>query len=471
MRIAWIIAGLVFLFNPNVNLIDILPDALGWGFILYGLLPVSRAPGKIGEACARAGRLFVLSLVKIPAFFLCMLLANGDALMLLIGSLVFGVLEILFSLPFAASFFEGVEPLAKNARGAKIMTYVFFIIKPLFCVLPDLTLLSDSEHGVVGADGIMNLQRYRWPFTVLAAAAVLIVGIVWLSLLVAALRRAKKDAPFVKSQRELAARLAAEESASPFRRLALAMSFAFAAALFLLEFKVEGYSLIPPMVAPVLFFLSLWLMKKEFAGQTLALFGGKKQAKGEKLVKGGLVAAGVWFALSTLAWILAYRFTDAHYNGLEDAGLGFSESIAALIERSFELRDELVIVTVAASLAALAAFLFFLIIKWLCDHLIEHYAILPEGNLAQEDKSEAIRQHEAAELAAIQTPLRKMNRWFLPLAALSCLSNGLFPWIQVQFPPFFTIDLILRVIFAAFLALYASRLRQAMKNAGGLLTD
>ena len=37
VRFGMVFAGLVFFFNPNINLFDILPDALGALFIYFGL--------------------------------------------------------------------------------------------------------------------------------------------------------------------------------------------------------------------------------------------------------------------------------------------------------------------------------------------------------------------------------------------------------------------------------------------------
>ena len=37
MNIGYLIAGCIFLFNPTVNLIDVLPDVIGYLLILKGL--------------------------------------------------------------------------------------------------------------------------------------------------------------------------------------------------------------------------------------------------------------------------------------------------------------------------------------------------------------------------------------------------------------------------------------------------
>ena len=60
MSITAIITGLVFLFNPHINIIDILPDALGYGLVLYGILRISRVNVTMTEAAGRFKTLFII---------------------------------------------------------------------------------------------------------------------------------------------------------------------------------------------------------------------------------------------------------------------------------------------------------------------------------------------------------------------------------------------------------------------------
>lgn len=50
MNIGYLIAGCVFLFNPTVNLIDVLPDVIGFLLILKGLYKLADLNGKIKTA-------------------------------------------------------------------------------------------------------------------------------------------------------------------------------------------------------------------------------------------------------------------------------------------------------------------------------------------------------------------------------------------------------------------------------------
>ena len=50
MNLGYLLLGLVFLFNPNINVIDVLPDVIGCLFILKGLSKLSDLNRHIASA-------------------------------------------------------------------------------------------------------------------------------------------------------------------------------------------------------------------------------------------------------------------------------------------------------------------------------------------------------------------------------------------------------------------------------------
>ena len=69
MKLSAIIAGLFFLFNPNVNLIDILPDAVGVGLILYGITPFSHIQSRMADAARALRMLTIIELIKLGSLY------------------------------------------------------------------------------------------------------------------------------------------------------------------------------------------------------------------------------------------------------------------------------------------------------------------------------------------------------------------------------------------------------------------
>jgi len=50
MGFGCIAAGMLFLFNPNINVIDILPDFIGYILIYHGLFRMSYSTPKLADA-------------------------------------------------------------------------------------------------------------------------------------------------------------------------------------------------------------------------------------------------------------------------------------------------------------------------------------------------------------------------------------------------------------------------------------
>ena len=108
MNIGYLIAGCVFLFNPTVNLIDVLPDVAGYLLILKGLYRLSDLNGKIKTARQKFKAAVWISLGELLAMLMIPIL---DATWYLILSFVFGVLKLIYLIPAFVNLFEGISYL------------------------------------------------------------------------------------------------------------------------------------------------------------------------------------------------------------------------------------------------------------------------------------------------------------------------------------------------------------------------
>lgn len=193
-----LIFSLVLLFNPNLNVVDILPDFIAW-FILARLFErASDSAPHFEEAREAFIRLGWLNLLKIPAFLLILFVKSKDTYDNNIYTLVsfsFAIFEIILTVGATKNFFSAlfhlgerteaqslIKPFSNNALREytpellKNFTYLFFIAKTAFYVIPDLFLLtrvSDKGYVIAGSK--------FYPF-VMAASLVLgiTIGILWL---------------------------------------------------------------------------------------------------------------------------------------------------------------------------------------------------------------------------------------------------------------------------------------------------
>ena len=122
MNLGYLLVGLVFLFNPNINVIDVLPDVIGCLFILKGLSRLSDLNRHIASARAKFRRLTWIALFKsLVSLFtsgildqalygmrLSILVDLFDSTMVLVFVFVFGIFELIYMIPAFISLFEGI---------------------------------------------------------------------------------------------------------------------------------------------------------------------------------------------------------------------------------------------------------------------------------------------------------------------------------------------------------------------------
>lgn len=188
----------VMLFNPNITIIDLMPDFIAW-FILAKLFEhAANSAVYFEEARVAFLRLGWLSLARIPAFFIVLFIRSHDVLdnnIYALASLSFGVAELILLMQATKNIFAGlfhvgerteanalIAPIKVSERryvpaeSIKEFTYFFLICKTVLYVLPDMFLLMRvSDRGV-----IIPLSSY-YPYVFLASQALgYTLGTVWL---------------------------------------------------------------------------------------------------------------------------------------------------------------------------------------------------------------------------------------------------------------------------------------------------
>lgn len=140
MKIGYILAGMVFLFNPHINIIDVLPDVIGYILILEGLFKISDLERNLLSARKRFVKLAWLSAVK----FSCILLTPiFDETLYLIFTFCFGILEMMWMIPAFIDLFAGIAFLEE--RHTQHRTRFDPERKPRFGGVTDKTDFSDGR--------------------------------------------------------------------------------------------------------------------------------------------------------------------------------------------------------------------------------------------------------------------------------------------------------------------------------------
>jgi len=357
LKVGMLLSGVIFFFNPCVNLVDILPDFIGCILMLAGLYALRDLCGYFEDARRDFLRLFWVSLSKIPAFVIMFSISQRNVnekttilLFTFVYAVIEGVLLIVafgnlldgfvyagerygFTSPFVIplskrakkraarlekrisrskeeSFAQGEEgaedernvskpksrvPREKSSGKLYYLTLLFVIAVKVLNVLPELVYLSNGREKPQGA---LNLEEYKNPLIALSVLAGLILGILWLNRMRRYLKNILSDQAFSEtllSQYEI--KTAEAPQLVTYRKIRAA-SLVFTAALaFSFDFFLDEYNIIPDIISALLF----------FAGAVYA-------AKQLKFSFNPVIGAGAFYAVTCAVLLAAANIFRANYS-------------------------------------------------------------------------------------------------------------------------------------------------------------
>ena len=270
----------VFLFNPNIAVIDPLPDI--FGYVILSILLTK--PAMISESLYDAKRAFERMIIVDAGKLLSILWVFGiDAVSerntsLLLWTFVFGVLEALFAIPAYMKLFEGLSSLGnfypntslhgkKKERSKsytdsiKIFSVFFVVFKAVFTCLPELTVLGASTYDE--SSRFLELYRYIGVIRVLCALPVIVVGVAWLVSAVRYFVRVSRDTAFVESINDAYMQKRLNKTgAFVIKDVKIATAFLVIASVLTLDFNLDGINVIPDVFVVAALGISLYYFSK-----------------------------------------------------------------------------------------------------------------------------------------------------------------------------------------------------------------
>ncbi len=229
MGIGLIALSMIFFFNADFAVFDLLPDVFGYVLLSLGMSSLSYLNHHFEESAKHFQRMIALSAGRL-VFVLVLfgLVSNADRpTTMLLGNFVFGVLELMTLLPAYRQLFEGFiyagsraglgESVFRPTAGHRLMsrlirrksefdekntavtvtesisllTSLFVICKVVLSVLPEFTVLTDHAESAV------NLYEYVWLFRLGAMLLWTLLGVAWLVLVLRYWIRMYRDKPYV----------------------------------------------------------------------------------------------------------------------------------------------------------------------------------------------------------------------------------------------------------------------------------
>ncbi len=197
------IAASVFLFNPCINVVDLLPDFFGYLLLIKALTKWADLCPNIADAMIGLKKLRWFMLIKL---FSVLLVPFVDDLHVLTLTFGFFIIECIFLIPALERIFDGFEYFGTrfsghavfvNLKNIRTLTYILFIGKGLLCLVPELCSLSNFEHlGYVTANAI-DFARFKPLLTVLHLVLSLPIGILWLVNIIPYFKRIGRETDFI----------------------------------------------------------------------------------------------------------------------------------------------------------------------------------------------------------------------------------------------------------------------------------
>ncbi len=203
-----ILVSFIFIFNPNIHLIDLLPDAIGYLLLCLGLSQLADMNDYAQDALKLFRRLFFLQCVKLGSLFWVFVVVNIDdrASSILTFTFVFSMLEILLLIPAYGKLFSSIDYLAQrggyeiNTQKVKSFTTFFLISKGVFNVLPELAALAQYKDENANTSSVFYHVDWFGNIDLLRGFAfipALIISIIWLIKCIRTIKKIRKDKDFI----------------------------------------------------------------------------------------------------------------------------------------------------------------------------------------------------------------------------------------------------------------------------------
>ena len=329
MNLGLIFTGLIFFFNPNFNMLDILPDFIGCILIMSGLSKMYMYDGNFEDAKRSAKFLLWISVIR---FILCMWVNSGNRDYLLPFTFIACVLEAIYMISLFKGLYLGAEYTLmradcenriKGINEAFTMSFIFTLGVKALEFAPNICDLvkQDAELDLsAGASFKMSMAQMKVYVLGVCLICSLILGLIWLFVTAKIwikLISDKQYAGFLKEKYESYLELDREVYMSDrIKKIYFLSTFAFA---FFADFYIDGINIFPSVLGILLMFsASLYLCRHS---------GTKKSLSFAVAISASASSVLSYMFMSRVHFGINYLFVNESYNKEEFTLLSSKASI------------------------------------------------------------------------------------------------------------------------------------------------
>ena len=278
LSLSWCFLAAVFLFNPNFNIIDVLPDFIGYFFLVLAFSKLGELNESVAGAVSAFRKMILVDLGKWLVVFWVfgMSVPSERNSSLLLWSFVFATVEMLFAIPAFMKLFGGLteigflypnesllETKGRKSRTDRIKGATVFLVaaKGVLYTLPELSDLTNTSYDETGS--FVNLYRYIGVMRLLAFLPMLIIGVVWMVRFYRYFNRLKKDRTLWDLLCERYRTEVLPRTGMFIRRnFHTSVTMILVGLLLTLDFRLERVNMLPDFLAALVLILAVWNLKK-----------------------------------------------------------------------------------------------------------------------------------------------------------------------------------------------------------------
>ena len=368
--LGYILIGIIFLMNPNVSVIDVLPDFIGYFFILKALWKVSAMYPHFRDASDAFRKLAFASVIKTVIFPVIFIVAPSEMTWLLVLSFVFALVEIFYSVVGFSKLYEGIYYSAERGAGSKLFvgyddsrlfTVVYACFKPIAAFIPELSLLSGGGYGTVTENGVADYSGMRIPLMIVTLMISLVVAIAWYVKTRRYFKNLLADNEYITSLCEKYESFRVRNPHIIDRRAVMSAVALFSLGAFAaIELKLDGINYIPNFIAGAFFIAAFIRLRKIFP----------------TLMRVGIFASAAYSLISAIGWGFSIFFTSSYIvSNSKELGMavGYGQQVAAYLSSNEKITNHFTLLCVLIALEALAfAVLLIIIARTLRGCLMRH---------------------------------------------------------------------------------------------------
>ncbi len=309
MGLYWIVPALIFFCNPNLHLLDFLPDFFGYIFLCKAFSKLAELNEEIEDAVSLFRKMIWIDLGKwLMVFFTFSMTSAGEQeSSLLLWTFVFSVVELLVLIPAYTKLFYGMTKLGyfysntavlgtvKGEKSAtdrvKRSTLMFVCCKSIFTVLPEFAVLSKNLYNENG--GLVDIYRYVGLLRGFFMLLILVFGIVWLVRTQFYFSRIRGDQTLILALAE-AYKKDVKPKVGGFvqKRFTLAYVFLVAGLIFSIDFRIDDILFFPDFLVAIGFVFVFFVLSKIVS---------LKKAP-------WIISCGVYFVTAIASFVIEERF-------------------------------------------------------------------------------------------------------------------------------------------------------------------